>query len=151
MSVTVNKKQYVYSELYICRIFPTFARGRLAMGEFDEIEKENNPSFKMYHKQSQICLNQTKPRSWDYLPGECHHTNRALSITITSYWALQRLKSPASPLFSQLLVRAQIKENVKVPRHWPLCGEFTGERWIPRTKGQQHGKCFHLMTSSCSI
>ena len=21
--------------------------------------------------------------------------------------------------------------------------------WIPRTKGHQHGKCFHLMTSSC--
>ena len=24
-----------------------------------------------------------------------------------------------------------------------------GDRWIPRTKGQLHGKCFHLMTSSC--
>ena len=23
------------------------------------------------------------------------------------------------------------------------------ERWIPRTKGQLRGKCFHLMTSSC--
>ena len=23
------------------------------------------------------------------------------------------------------------------------------ERWIPRTKGQWRGKCFHLMTSSC--
>ena len=23
------------------------------------------------------------------------------------------------------------------------------DRWIPRTKGQQRGKCFHLMTSSC--
>ena len=22
-------------------------------------------------------------------------------------------------------------------------------RWIPHTKGQLHGKCFHLMTSSC--
>ena len=29
-----------------------------------------------------------------------------------------------------------IKENFKVPRHWPLCGEFTGDRWIPRTKDQ---------------
>ena len=25
---------------------------------------------------------------------------------------------------------------IKAPRHWPLCGEFTGPRWIPRTKGQ---------------
>ena len=32
--------------------------------------------------------------------------------------------------------RAQITENIKVTRHWPLCGEFTGDRWIPRTKGQ---------------
>ena len=23
-------------------------------------------------------------------------------------------------------IRAQIKENIKAPRHWPLCGEFTG-------------------------
>ena len=34
------------------------------------------------------------------------------------------------------------------PRHWPLCGEFTGDRWIPRTNGQLRGNCFHLMTSS---
>ena len=27
-------------------------------------------------------------------------------------------------------------------------GEFTGDRWIPRTNGQLRGKCFHLMTSS---
>ena len=29
-----------------------------------------------------------------------------------------------------------------------MCGEFTGDRWIPRTNGQLRGKCFHLMTSS---
>ena len=34
------------------------------------------------------------------------------------------------------LFREQIKENIKAPRHWPLCGEFTGDRWIPRTNGQ---------------
>ena len=33
-------------------------------------------------------------------------------------------------------IQAEIKENIKAPRHWPLCGEFTGERWIPRTNGQ---------------
>ena len=25
------------------------------------------------------------------------------------------------------------------------------DRWIPRTKGQLRGKCFHLMTSSCTV
>ena len=36
----------------------------------------------------------------------------------------------------------------QTPRHWPLCGECTGDRWIPRTNGQLRGKYFHLMTSS---
>ena len=49
------------------------------------------------------------------------------------------------------LFKAQIKENIKAPRHWPLCGQFTGDRWISRTKGQYRGKCFHLMTSSCIV
>ena len=39
-------------------------------------------------------------------------------------------------MFTQTFIQAQIKENTKAPRHWPLCGEFTDDRWIPRTKGQ---------------
>ena len=69
-------------------------------------------------------------------------------ITVTSWWPRKRLKSPASRLFTQPFIRAQIKVNIKAPRHWPLCGEFTGDRWIPRINGQQRGKCFHFMTSS---
>ena len=42
----------------------------------------------------------------------------------------------ASRLFTQPFIQAQIKENIKAPRHWPLWGEFTGDRWIPHTKGQ---------------
>ena len=42
------------------------------------------------------------------------------------------------------------QRNIKAPRHWPLCGKFTGDRWISRTNGQLRGKCFHLMTSSCN-
>ena len=29
------------------------------------------------------------------------------------------------------IIQTQIKENITAPRHWPLCGEFTGDRWIP--------------------
>ena len=57
-------------------------------------------------------------------------------ITMTSEWPRWRLKSPASPLFTQPCIQAQINENIKAPRHWPLCGEFTGDRWIPRINGQ---------------
>ena len=39
-------------------------------------------------------------------------------ITMTSWWARWRLKSPASRLFTQSLIQAQIKENIKAPRHW---------------------------------
>ena len=39
-----------------------------------------------------------------------------------------------SRLFTQSFIQAQIKENIKAPRHWPLWGEFTGHRWIPRTQ-----------------
>ena len=27
-------------------------------------------------------------------------------------------------------------QNIKPPRHWPLCREFTGDRWISHTNGQ---------------
>ena len=30
-------------------------------------------------------------------------------------------------MFTQTFIQTQIKENIKAPRHWPLCGEFTGE------------------------
>ena len=58
-----------------------------------------------------------------------HHGNCSfimLVITVTSQWARWRLKSPASRLFTQPFIHARIKENIKAPRHWTLCGEFTG-------------------------
>ena len=37
-------------------------------------------------------------------------------------------QSPASRLFTQAFIRAQIKENIKAPRHWPLYREVTGDQ-----------------------
>ena len=37
---------------------------------------------------------------------------------------------------TQPFIQAQIKENIKTPRDWPLCGEFSGDRSITQTKGQ---------------
>ena len=86
------------------------------------------------------------------------------TIVTVSYWMIsdwnsmkmqifklneKSLKSQASRLFAQSFVQVWIKENIKAPRHRPLWGESTGDRWIPLTKGQQRGKCFLLMTSSC--
>ena len=69
-------------------------------------------------------------------------------ITVTPQWARWHLKSPACRLFNQKFVQKQIKGNIKAPRHWPLWGKITSDRWIPRTKGQRCEKCLHLMTSS---
>ena len=48
----------------------------------------------------------------------------SMNITVTSLWARWSLKSPASRLFTQPFVQAQIKESIKAPRHWPLWGEL---------------------------
>ena len=53
------------------------------------------------------------------------------NIALTSQWPRWRLKSPASRLFTQRFIQTQIKENIKAPRHWPLCGEFTGTGEFP--------------------
>ena len=58
----------------------------------------------------------------------------SVSITVTPWWARWRLKSPAFRLFAQQFIQAQIKEDIKALRHWPLWGESTGDRWIPLKK-----------------
>ena len=60
--------------------------------------------------------------------------NMIRHISVTSWWARWRLKSPASRLFTQPLFSRRIK-NIKAVRHRPLWGEFNGGRWIPCTKG----------------
>ena len=52
-------------------------------------------------------------------------------------------------VYSTVYSNADQRKKIKAPRHWPLCGEFTGDRWISSTNGQLRGKCFHFMTSSC--
>ena len=93
---------------------------------------------------------------WRYLIFGVEHTYLTLRhicvrmyMTMTLQWVPWRLKSPASRMLTQPFNQAEIKENIKALRHWPLCGEFTGDRWIPRTNGQWRGKCLHLMTSPC--
>ena len=49
-------------------------------------------------------------------------------------WSRWRLKSPASRLFTQSFIQTQMTENIKAPRHWPLCWEFTGTGEFPAQK-----------------
>ena len=66
-------------------------------------------------------------------------------------WLSRHSKSPPSWLFAQSFVQAQMKENTKAPRHWPLWGESTGDRWIPSQRASNAEKSFHLTVTSSSI
>ena len=73
------------------------------------------------------------PRTKGQLRGKCFH------LMTSSWW-----------LFTQLIIHAQLKENIKAPHDWYLWGEFTGDQRIPHTRASNL-ECFHLMSSSYGI
>ena len=48
--------------------------------------------------------------------------------------------------FLRIHLFRRTSKKLKAPRHWPLWGESNGKLWIPLTKSQYRGKCFHSMT-----
>ena len=73
-------------------------------------------------------------------PGN-HSEYNLWNMNIVSHYSDVVMSPMASPITSltiiySTVIQAQIKEKIKRPRHWHLGGEFTGDRWIPRTKGQ---------------
>ena len=48
-----------------------------------------------------------------------------------------RLKSPASRLFTQPFIQGEDQRKHQNFASLAFFGEFTGDRWIPRTKGQE--------------
>ena len=75
----------------------------------------------------------------------------ASTVCITSRWCHNGRDGVSNQRRLDCLLNRsirQMKENIKVPHHWPLWGESAGHRWIPLIKDQKHWKCFHLMTSS---
>ena len=73
----------------------------------------------------------------------------ALTFSLIYAWINGWVNKREAGVYS-IVFQAQIKENIKAPRHWPLWGEYTDDRLIPRRKGQWRGKCFHLLTSPWS-
>ena len=66
-------------------------------------------------------------------PEFCHETftpySAALHWRHNEHYGVSN-HQPHSCLLNRLF-RQQIKENIKVPRHWPLCWEFTGTGEFP--------------------
>ena len=74
--------------------------------------------------------------------------------SICSHYDDVIMSAMASQITSLTIVYSTVYSGADQRKHQSsallaLCVEFTGDRWIPRTKGQWRGKCFHLMTSSC--
>ena len=61
---------------------------------------------------------------------DCVHYNAVITSAMAS-----QITSPTI-VYPSVYSRRRSIENIKAPRHWSLWGEFTGDRWIPRTKGQ---------------
>ena len=66
-------------------------------------------------------------------PRGCHGDS---NVVLTLQWRHNERNGVWNHQPHDYLLNAQIKENIKAPRHWSLWGEFTGDRWTPRTKGQ---------------
>ena len=64
-------------------------------------------------------------------------------------WVSRHLNSPASGRLVQEFVQTNIKINIKTPDNWPFVREYTGDGWVPLTKGQWYGKLFHVKSPLC--
>ena len=88
--------------------------------------------------------------------GSFTHVLRGCSTSTKSHYTDVIMGAMASQITSITIVSSTVysgadkKKPTKAPCHWPLWGEFTGDRRIPSTNSQWRGKCFHLMTTSCS-
>ena len=63
-----------------------------------------------------------------------HHGRRILRHYSDVIMIAMASQIPALRLFTQPFIQAHIKANINAPSHWPLWGEFTGDRWFPAQK-----------------
>ena len=78
-----------------------------------------------------------------------------------SFWGISHyndviMTTMASQITSLTVVYSTVYSDADQRKHQSsaslaLVWGIHRDRWIPRTKGQLRGKCFHLMTSSCCI
>ena len=89
----------------------------------------SRPLYNDSHCLSAIEINNWHAPTYSFFSADCDYGK---IVKLTSKWPRWRLKSPAAAwLFTQSFIQAQIKENIKALRHWPLCGEFTGTGEFP--------------------
>ena len=73
--------------------------------------------------------------------GPCYHGTE-LYDDVTVQWCHNERDDISNHQPQDCLLQAQIEENIKAPHHWPLWGEFIGDRWIPHTKASNPENVF---------
>ena len=104
------------------------------------------------------CKNTHRLFNWlNFIPGNCTWLRATIPILFlwicgcgmpvllpviafkTLQWRHDRLNGVSThqpyDCLLNCLFGSRSKKTSKAPRHWPLCRDFTGDRWIPRTKG----------------
>ena len=119
--------QWLYSEMSLCILS---ASAFVAVVSHDNAPLSQAKNCFWLFKSSQ-CDTFVHCDTFVALLSQCFLRALHSHITLTSKWPRWRLKSPASRLFTQPFIQTQIKENIKTPLHWPLCGEFTGTGEFP--------------------
>ena len=105
-------------------------------------------SYQYCHLNVVACPFARKPCKWDTVVFKsfvCSFINIDLFLrkshmkTVLHYIDVI-MDAMASQITSLTIVSSTVysganQRNIKALRHWPLWGEFTGDRWIPRKKG----------------
>ena len=83
-----------------------------------------------------------------------HSNTRILEVSGSAHYTDVIMTTIASQITSLTVVYSTVYPEADQRKHQssaPLAfvRGIHRDRWIPRTKGQLRGKCFHLMTSSC--
>ena len=135
---------------------------------YSENIKENNMLFQKLIKKSHTYDGYTITLLWYFWPCICTQTcsiYHGIGNGIVNYWleALRKTKTWKKLQRASCVVRSYEKTSetaivmpvmIQVikwkhfPRHWPLCGEFTGDQWIPRTKASDGEFWYFLWSAS---
>ena len=143
------------NRLKFCNLFQATCEVNTLQGEIEStttVHKLDNDSYS-YGKHCSVVYLVNITRIWEIKQRTyqwyaclciCVHMNDCVSYTAwivtLQWWHIGHHDGvsnhqPNDCLLSRLFM-CILNKNIKAPRHWPLCGEFTGDGWIPRTNGQ---------------
>ena len=94
------------------------------------------------------------PIDWQYVIVSSRNSLDSNKSQFTNHYIDVIMTTMASQITSLTVVYSTVYSNANQRKHQSFASlafvwGIHRDRWIPRTKGQLRGKCFHWMTSSC--